>query len=83
MTKASTVTARPTCSCGYDRYHHFARPKMSYSWFGAMLLMMQFVSSKPTQIAFSCGNCGEEFERTKDEKLLNAFRRYPDVYDHP
>lgn len=56
---------------------------MSYSGFGAMLLMMQYVSAMPTMIAFSCGKCGEEFEVTKDEKVRDAFRRYPDVYEHP
>lgn len=83
MTSAATQTERPTCSCGHDRYHHYARPDISYSAIGTALVMMQIMSPVPTHIAFTCGKCGELFETTKDRAVCAAFKYFPDIYEKP
>jgi len=74
--------SRPTCSCGHDRYHHFARPDMRYG-VGGWLNFFNGISAQPKEIIFRCGKCGEAFETTRDEKVLRAFRRYPNMDGRP
>ncbi|OZC04417.1 hypothetical protein BSZ36_16375 [Rubricoccus marinus] len=69
---------RPTCSCGHDRYHHWARASLSYGG-GGWLALLNGASGTPRQIVFRCGKCGETFETTRDSAVLKEFRRYPYV----
>jgi hypothetical protein len=78
----TTETKRPTCSCGHDRYHHFARPDMRYG-VGGWLNFFNGISAKPREIVFRCGKCGEAFETTRDPAVLHAFRRYPNMDGRP
>lgn len=68
----------PTCPCGHDRYHHWARAKLRYGamgWFN----FFNGISAQPKEITFSCGKCGAVFEVTSKDGVMREFRRYPDV----
>jgi len=70
--------ALPTCSCGHDRYHHAVRPTMKHGSLG-WLWLFSGISAQPKEIAFTCADCGETFEGTRDPTVLRQFRRYPYV----
>lgn len=79
---ATPPEPRPTCACGHDRYHHFARPDMRYG-VGGWLNFFNGISAQPKAIVFRCGKCGEAFETTRDPAVLHAFRRYPNMTVKP
>ena len=72
------MDARPTCSCGHDRYHHFARADLTHGG-GGWIALFNGMSSTPKRIVFSCAVCGETFEDTTDSEVLTQYRRYPYV----
>ncbi len=76
------AAARPTCSCGHDRYHHSIRPDLTYGA-GAWLRMFSGISGQPRQITFRCADCGDAFETTRDARVLQEFRRYPYIDRQP
>ncbi|NNF58603.1 MAG: hypothetical protein HKN04_10205 [Rhodothermaceae bacterium] len=73
-----STPSRPTCRCGHDRYHHFARPSFK-NGVGAWVAFFTGVSATPKEIAFACARCGETFEVTREPAVLRAYRRYPDI----
>ena len=72
------MAPRPTCSCGHDRYHHYARASLTYGG-GGWFALLNGASGTPRQIVFRCGKCGETFETTREKTILKQFRRYPYV----
>lgn len=69
---------RPTCHCGYDRYHHHVRPSLSHGLW-AWVILVTGASATPREVRFRCSQCGETFEVTRDPEVLRAFRRYPNM----
>ena len=49
------MDSRPTCSCGHDRYHHWARASLSYGG-GGWFALLNGASGTPRQIVFRCAN---------------------------
>ena len=76
------MPALPTCSCGHDRYHHWARADLEFGSVG-WFVILNGASGTPRAITFHCGRCGETFETTRDRTVLREFRRYPYVQRDP
>ncbi|MFN3595996.1 MAG: hypothetical protein ACK41D_01845 [Rubricoccaceae bacterium] len=68
----------PTCPCGHDRYHHWARADLRYG-VGGWFNFINGISAQPREITFRCGRCGQVFEQTRDPGVMREFRRYPYV----
>ncbi len=79
MAPDPAAPARPACRAhGHDRYHHAVHAGLTYGS-GGWIRLFTGVSAQPREIAFTCGDCGETFETTRDPRVLAEFRRYPYV----
>ncbi|MEM1125232.1 MAG: hypothetical protein AAGI71_01180 [Bacteroidota bacterium] len=72
MERPANAPPRPVCSCGHDRYHHYARPQMRYGG-GGWLLLFSGASATPKAITFTCARCGEVIEQTTEPTVLREF----------
>ncbi len=66
-------SGRPTCSCGFDRHHHFVSQERTYTPWGNFCVVLMGVSANPIRIDFRCRRCKEKFEFITNPQEL---RRY-------
>ena len=70
----STPAKRPrTCRCGHDRDHPDVDAKPSYG-FWAWVALLNGISGKPKKITWQCRRCGDILGKTRNPKVLKAFR---------
>lgn len=62
-----------TCTCGHDRNHPDVSMEARYGLWG-MLHFAAGITGQPKEIVFRCTSCGEVVERSRDPKLLSAYR---------
>ena len=72
MPTSSSPSELPTCRCGHDRTHHFARAKTRNGFWG-WILLFNGASATPKEIEFTCGRCGELIERSTDPEVNRAY----------
>ncbi len=69
------LKAGKTCECGNTVGTPFVSPKSKYSAMGWILVTIG-ISHPPTEVVFTCDNCGEMLKKITDKTLLkeHAYR---------